>query len=45
VLFRTSGTEALIRIYAEARDAGAVEARLKAIEDIVGLHRESGAHG
>ncbi len=45
VLFRTSGTEALIRIYAEARDAEAVEARLKAIEDIVGLHRNSAAHG
>jgi phosphomannomutase len=40
VLFRTSGTEALIRIYAEARDAAAVEARLAAIEDIVGLKKE-----
>ncbi len=37
VLFRTSGTEALIRIYAEARDPEAVQARLTAIEDIVGL--------
>ena len=37
VLFRTSGTEALIRIYAEARDAEAVQKRLHAIEDIVGL--------
>jgi len=37
VLLRTSGTEPLIRIYAEARDAAAVEARLAAIEDIVGL--------
>lgn len=45
VLFRTSGTEALVRIYAEARDSQAVEARLHAIEDIVGLSRESGVHG
>jgi len=37
VLLRTSGTEPLIRIYAEAPDAAAVEARLAAIEDIVGL--------
>ena len=37
VLFRTSGTEALIRIYAEAPDAEAVQKRLHAIEDIVGL--------
>jgi len=37
VLFRTSGTEPLVRIYAEAEDAAAVEARLAAIEDIVGL--------
>jgi len=40
VLFRTSGTEALIRIYSEARDADAVEKRLQAIEDIVGLKKE-----
>jgi len=40
VLFRTSGTEALIRIYAEAPDADAVERRLQAIEDIVGLKNE-----
>lgn len=44
VLFRTSGTEALIRIYAEAKDAAAVEARLAAIEDIVGLKKEAAAH-
>jgi phosphomannomutase len=44
VLFRTSGTEALIRIYAEARDAAAVEARLQAIEDVVGLKKEPAAH-
>lgn len=37
VLFRTSGTEPLIRIYSEAADAAAVQARLSAIEDIVGL--------
>jgi phosphomannomutase len=37
VLLRTSGTEPLIRIYAEAHDPAAVEARLAAIEDIVGL--------
>jgi phosphomannomutase len=43
VLFRTSGTEALIRIYSEARDAAAVEARLAAIEHIVGLKKEVGA--
>ncbi len=45
VLFRTSGTEALVRIYAEARDAEAVEARLHAIEDIVGLKKEAPVHG
>ena len=37
VLLRTSGTEPLIRIYSEAATAGDVEARLSAIEDIVGL--------
>ena len=37
VLLRTSGTEPLIRVYAEATDSEAVEARLGAIEDIVGL--------
>jgi len=41
VLFRTSGTEPLVRIYSEAPDAAAVEARLAAIENIVGLHREA----
>jgi len=46
VLFRTSGTEALIRIYSEAGDAAGVEARLTAIEDIVGLKKEeAGVHG
>jgi len=37
VLLRASGTEALVRIYSEAADQAAVEARLTALEDIVGL--------
>jgi len=37
VLLRTSGTEPLVRIYSEAADQAAVEARLAALEDIVGL--------
>jgi phosphomannomutase len=37
VLLRTSGTEPLVRVYSEAPTAGDVEARLSAIEDIVGL--------
>jgi phosphomannomutase len=37
VLLRTSGTEPLVRVYSEAATAGDVEARLSAIEDIVGL--------
>jgi phosphomannomutase len=37
VLLRASGTEALIRIYAEAPDSEGVEARLRALEDIVGI--------
>jgi phosphomannomutase len=41
VLLRTSGTEPLIRIYAEAADANAVEDRLSALEEIVGV----GGHG
>ena len=41
VLFRTSGTEPLVRIYSEAADAAAVEARLQAIEEIVGLKAEA----
>jgi phosphomannomutase len=44
VLFRTSGTEPLIRIYAEAPDAAAVEKRLQAIEDIVGLQKPAASH-
>jgi phosphomannomutase len=38
VLLRTSGTEPLIRVYSEAADRAAVEARLGAIEDIIGIH-------
>ena len=45
VLFRTSGTEPLIRIYSEAENAEAVQARLAAIEAIVGLKAEVPAHG
>jgi len=41
VLLRTSGTEPLIRVYAEAKDPGAVEERLAALEDIAGV----GGHG
>jgi len=37
VLLRASGTEPLVRIYSEAADQAAVEARLAAVEDIVGL--------
>jgi phosphomannomutase len=37
VLLRTSGTEPLVRIYSEAADKAAVEARLAALEDILGL--------
>jgi len=45
VLFRTSGTEPLIRIYSEAADRAAVEARLAAIEAVVGLEKEAGVRG
>jgi phosphomannomutase len=37
VLLRASGTEPLVRIYSEAADQAGVEARLAAVEDIVGL--------
>ena len=37
VLLRASGTEPLVRVYSEAATNGDVEARLAAIEDIVGL--------
>jgi phosphomannomutase len=39
VLLRASGTEPLIRIYSEAADHDAVEARLHALEDIVGIRQ------
>jgi phosphomannomutase len=42
VLLRASGTEPLIRVYAEAADSAAVEARLAAIEDIVGIRQHAG---
>ncbi|MGH7777354.1 MAG: phosphoglucomutase/phosphomannomutase family protein [Candidatus Dormibacterales bacterium] len=41
VLLRASGTEPLIRIYSEAASQEAVEARLEALEEIVGV----GGHG
>jgi phosphomannomutase len=37
VLLRASGTEPLVRVYSEAATSGEVEARLAAIEDIIGL--------
>jgi phosphomannomutase len=37
VLLRASGTEPLVRVYSEAATKGEVDARLAAIEDIVGL--------
>ena len=43
VLLRASGTEPLIRIYSEASDSEAVEARLRALEDIVGIRQHAGA--
>jgi phosphomannomutase len=41
VLLRASGTEPLIRIYSEAADSEGVEARLRALEDIVGIRQHS----
>ena len=43
VLLRASGTEALIRIYSEAADQQAVDARLAALEDIVGIRQHAAA--
>src|SRR6266568_6977246 len=37
VLLRASGTEPLVRIYSEAADHDAVEARINALEDVAGL--------
>jgi phosphomannomutase len=42
VLLRTSGTEPLIRVYAEAASPEDVEARLSALEEIVGVGGEGG---
>ncbi len=41
VLLRTSGTEPLIRVYSEAADQDAVQKRLAALEQVVGV----GGHG
>src|SRR3977135_4307388 len=41
VLLRASGTEPLIRVYAEAVDSDAVEARLAALEDVVGIRQHA----
>ena len=41
VLLRVSGTVALIRIYSEAADSEAVEARLRGLEDIVGVRQHA----
>jgi len=43
VLLRASGTEPLIRIYSEAPDGEGVEARLRALEDVVGIRQHAGA--
>jgi phosphomannomutase len=43
VLLRASGTEPLIRVYAEAASSEAVEARLAALEDIVGIRAHAQA--
>ncbi|HXM72181.1 MAG TPA: hypothetical protein VN940_03020, partial [Candidatus Dormibacteraeota bacterium] len=43
VLLGASGTEPLIRVYAEAADSEAVEARLTALEDIVGIRQHAQA--
>src|SRR6202171_4685989 len=41
VLLRASGTEPLVRIYSEAGSAAEVEARLAALESIVGLGQDA----
>lgn len=43
VLLRASGTEPLIRIYSEAQDTEAVNARLAALEEIVGIRQHVSA--
>ena len=42
VLLRTSGTEPLIRVYSEAPTQDAVDKRLAALEDIVGIGGQGG---
>jgi phosphomannomutase len=41
VLLRASGTEALIRVYSEAASSEEVEARLAALEEIVGIRQHA----
>jgi phosphomannomutase len=43
VLLRTSGTEPLIRIYSEAGSSEDVDARLAALEEVVGIGAAGGA--
>lgn len=43
VLLRTSGTEPLIRVYSEAGSAEDVDARLSALEEVVGVGGTGGA--
>ena len=43
VLLRASGTEPLVRVYSEAGSSAEVEARLVALESIVGLNRHTEA--
>ncbi|MBO0701417.1 MAG: phosphoglucomutase/phosphomannomutase family protein [Candidatus Dormibacteraeota bacterium] len=39
VLLRASGTEPVVRVYSEAESLAGVEARLRALEDIVGIEQ------
>ncbi len=41
VLLRASGTEPLVRVYSEAASTAEVDARLAALEDIVGLRQDA----
>jgi phosphomannomutase len=41
VLLRASGTEPLIRVYSEAADQAAVDSRLAALEEIVGIRQHA----
>jgi phosphomannomutase len=43
VLLRASGTEALVRVYSEAATAEAVQSRLHALEEIVGIRSDGRA--